>query len=72
MSAALAIKGREVSVRMLGHDLRDPLNAIVFNAQLLINQAERRHPSDQRHAARIVAGARWIERILCELARCRK
>ena len=59
------IEYNEKFTAMLGHDLRNPLNAIATTAQLLLRRANR--PEIARPAARIEAGCERMARMITQL-----
>lgn len=60
-------RSREVFVGMLGHDLRNPLNAISMAAQQLLMHADRLDPAHRRLAKRILSSSARIERMADDL-----
>jgi signal transduction histidine kinase len=61
-------KARETFIGMLGHDLRDPLNAILVGAQLLLIERDgARDPGSLKIATRIAASAKRMQQMICDL-----
>jgi signal transduction histidine kinase len=60
-------RAREVFIGMLGHDLRDPLQAINTGTRLLLKRAAALDEQAARIAARIGASARRMERLIDDL-----
>lgn len=54
---------RETLVHLLGHDLRNPLSAILMNVRLLL-KSDALAAAPQRHATRIAASAERLDRML--------
>src|SRR5579871_1594971 len=60
-------KAREMFIGMLSHDLRDPLNAILFSAQVLLGRASELDAATLQTAGRISAGAKRMEAMIRDL-----
>lgn len=61
-------KSREMFISMLGHDLRDPLNLIMFSAQSLVETyGEHLPPAALKAVLRLKAGASRMERMIRDL-----
>lgn len=60
-------KSREMFIGMLGHDLRDPLNTIVFSAQNLLDDEEHLDARALRAAARIRSNGARMEAMIRDL-----
>jgi signal transduction histidine kinase len=58
---------RETFIAMLGHDLRDPLNTILFSATRLWERGETLDATAVKTAARIATTARRMERMIADL-----
>lgn len=60
-------KAREMFIGMLGHDLRDPLNAITFTAHRLLNRGDELDAQTGTFAARIAASAHRMDAMIRDL-----
>jgi len=60
-------KSREMFIGMLSHDLREPLNAIVFGANVLLGREAELDAGTIQTAARINAGAKRMEVMIRDL-----
>jgi signal transduction histidine kinase len=58
---------RDTFVAMLGHDLREPLHAMVFSANTLMDRADELDARTIKTAARIAAGGKRMERMIGDL-----
>jgi signal transduction histidine kinase len=58
---------RETFIAMLGHDLREPLNAIAFTANAQLRRSDDLDAAAVKSAARIATGANRMERMIRDL-----
>ncbi|MGH9407911.1 MAG: ATP-binding protein [Vicinamibacterales bacterium] len=60
-------RAREMFIGMLGHDLRDPLNGIIFGAHMLYQRGDEVDVLTQKISGRIAASAKRMEGMIRDL-----
>jgi signal transduction histidine kinase len=65
--AAERDRARETFIAMLGHDLREPLNAIAFTANAQLQRSDELDAATLKHTARIATSANRMERMIRDL-----
>ncbi|HEY3886087.1 MAG TPA: sensor histidine kinase [Vicinamibacterales bacterium] len=60
-------RAREMFIGMLGHDLRDPLNGIVFGAEMLYQRGDEVDVLTRKISGRIAASAKRMEGMIRDL-----
>ena len=65
--AAERDRARETFIAMLGHDLREPLNAIAFTANAQLQRSDEVDAGTVKNAARIATSADRMERMIRDL-----